>query len=1167
MGADNTDILFQIWDKETNTQYGALDVLSAVDFPVAMTYNIKDIMDIKKSKGSFTKTFKIPATRNNSEVLSTIFVEGTYEAFKIIEGKVAKIYCESQLIMQGGFKIKGVVQDKMVQHYECVVFGENFAWVNALDAQPMCDIDLEIGNHFPNHPIEFHYNRTNIMNGWSLVDGYDISIIDNEGRWFVFPLVNTGKWNYGDKVDYTDLIPAWFIKNLVVQIFAGQGYTLVSDFMDTTWFNKLVTLFPIAEGAWEIDVVTTNDNSFNANIGQTEWKIPVHYRNPTTAAALRFHGAIPFNDLSFVPPNLNNNNQWSSANLQPRSKGHSSPNAEIWDFIGTYGGFDVSSFATKTIAGWYWKYWDVCNGYGNLPPQNPSLCNGGLQPSGSVNWVIAGYEWSCMWEYLSAAPAIDCINPPETFDVVTIADVAVFQAAVVDTYQFTIELETEMDYNYIVNNEPYLYDCPQGTCGTEGGFWGYHNSYGFNDSYSGEEGVGDYYHHRLWLMHEHAADKYTEAIFLDTNAIYNSSCPFNAWGANNASWQLTYNHVVSLSAANFTVNITDLNDRFWFYVEVTSNSSKLEWNDITRRGSCQCKYRINGGTLEGGILTSGSGSLGTDVTTLLPCDTTQLDFVNGLTGLFNLYWQADEVNKTITVEPRDAFFKQRSEAVDWSDKITMDKPQHDKFIYDVLNRDVCFTYENDGADGFVAERNALVGQICELDSYAMDLGELYKDKESKLGTNFFCPTYMFRDGVIGTNQQWSPYIPVIHGEYTLIWTNTDPLAYPDKVEDFGARVLFWAGMTPPNLATGSNTAYKWRWTTSNPSDPPVELTTYPLALTHHDMDEQFMGNIIIGGNQFFPTLPYIDLETANQQPPPVPLIYDTCQGLYTVFWERNIETLIQRPRLKTAYFKLDANDIGQLDLSKLIYLDSAVTDANSYWIINKIADYKPNKNELTKVELYQYIPSLPEKGRPNKKYIKFNTVRGQQTKDYLIGNNRALENNMGKMGVLSNSRFTKTNNPITNPLSRVLNNNGDNENGGYVYNPATQGTGGRITGLDGTQRINTQKNQKGTNVGFNNNVVDGAGQIAIGKELRNLKSNVIYIGKGSGSAKNSNPIQILSGQQNPAIAIDRNGNVLEGGGGCIMAMDASGNYYEVYSLVDTGRFTPNINVRKILKSN
>lgn len=1161
----NGDILFQIWDKETNTQIGHLDVMSSKDFPIALTYNIKDIMDISKSKGSFSKTFKIPATANNSKVLSSIFIEGTYESFQIIEGKIAKIYCEGQLIMQGGFKIKGVTQMKtpLVQSYDCVVFGENFAWVNALDKQPLCDIDLEVGENFPQHSTLFEHTRDNVMDTWQVIDGYDTSSL-GYGLWFTFPIINTGKWNYGDMVDYTDLLPTWFIKNLVVQIFAGQGYTVVSNFMDTDWFKKLVTVFPVAEDAWEIDEVIAADDSWNGTIGQSEWKIPLYYRDPALAATLRFHGALKLNDISFVAPNFNNNTQWTSQNIQPRSAGNPANNAQMWNFHGTFGGFDVSTFGTKTIAGWYWKFWQ--SGIGTLPPYDPSLCNE-LLTNGNINYVIAGYEWDCMWEYLTPAPTINCLVPPNTHAGVTIQDVAVFQPSVADSYTFNIEIETEMEADYIINDEPYFYDCPGwGSSFTEGGFYGYRNGYGFIDSYTGEEAMCDYYLHRLWLMHEHASQKYTEAIFLDQNAVWNSNSTMNGW--NSALWPLQGNHVVTLSAQGVLVDVTDTDDRFWYYVEVVSNTSKLEFHDITRIGSCQCKYRINGGTFGGGLTTSGSsGQTGTNVTTLLPCETTQLDFVNGLTGLFNLYWQCDEINKTISVEPRDQFFKQRSEAINWSDKISVDKKQHDKFIYDVLNRDLCFTYENDGSDGFVAERNILNNQICELDSYVMDLGELYKDKESKLGTNFYCPTYMFRDSVIGNNQQWSPYIPVIHSEYTLIWTNTDPNAYPDKIEDFGARILYWAGETPLNLDTGATSQFIMRFAKDNPAHSPLEKRTYPLALTHHDMDWQFMGSINLQGNTFYPTLPYNDLETTNQEPQPVPLVYDKCQGLYTCFYERNIETLIQRPRLKTAYFKLNIDDIANLDLRKLIYLDTGVTEANSYWIINKIADYKPNKNELTKVELYQYIPALPEKRILSTKYIKFNNVNGQQTKDFLFGNNRLLENNMGRLGVAGNSRFTKVNNPIVNPLSRGLNNNMSHDTGGYTpTDPAAQGEGYKIKGWNKPATILTSKTQKGTNVGFNNNVVFGAGQVAIGKNLRNLKSNVIYIGKGAGSATNSNPIQILSGQKNPALAIDRDGNVLEGGGGVIMAQDASGNYYEVYSEVDSGMWTPNISIRKVLKS-
>ena len=115
-----------------------------------------------------------------------------------------------------------------------------------------------------------------------------------------------------------------------------------------------------------------------------------------------------------------------------------------------------------------------------------------------------------------------------------------------------------------------------------------------------------------------------------------------------------------------------------------------EWNTTlyssgeTIRGLCQMKYRINGsqfgGNLTPEIVVGGSSTLAS----LLPCDTTQLDYVNGLTGLFNLMWQTDEVTKTITVEPRDTFFNKAIFAKDWTNKLDKGKNETNKYIYDKL---------------------------------------------------------------------------------------------------------------------------------------------------------------------------------------------------------------------------------------------------------------------------------------------------------------------------------------------------------------------------------------------------------------------------------------------------------------------------------------------------
>ena len=47
-----------------------------------------------------------------------------------------------------------------------------------------------------------------------------------------------------------------------------------------------------------------------------------------------------------------------------------------------------------------------------------------------------------------------------------------------------------------------------------------------------------------------------------------------------------------------------------------------------------------------------------------------------------------------------------------------------------------------------------------------------------------------------------------------------------------------------------------------------------------------------------------------------------------------------------------------IDLRRLVYIDG------SYWRVNKIIDYSPAKNELTKVEMVQWTEQIP---LPNRK--------------------------------------------------------------------------------------------------------------------------------------------------------------------------------------------------------
>ena len=56
--------------------------------------------------------------------------------------------------------------------------------------------------------------------------------------------------------------------------------------------------------------------------------------------------------------------------------------------------------------------------------------------------------------------------------------------------------------------------------------------------------------------------------------------------------------------------------------------------------------------------------------------------------------------------------------------------------------------------------------------------------------------------------------------------------------------------------------------------------------------------------------------------------------------------------LRTCKINLNANDISGFDYRDLILLN--IDGVSTYWTVNSIKDYKPNKNELTTVELIEW---------------------------------------------------------------------------------------------------------------------------------------------------------------------------------------------------------------------
>jgi len=274
----------------------------------------------------------------------------------------------------------------------------------------------------------------------------------------------------------------------------------------------------------------------------------------------------------------------------------------------------------------------------------------------------------------------------------------------------------------------------------------------------------------------------------------------------------------------------------------------------------------------------------------VPVEIKQSDFVKSILQMYNLYVEQDIDNPyNLVLRHRDEYYDSGAEK-DWSSKLAKDKPQELVFLPDLTKKKLKLTYEQDD-DDFNKIYTQATGEIYGQIEYTFD-NEYVKDVETQ--ALLFSPTPVYP-----TN--FGAYVPAIIGSapntnIRILYDGGEQVCGPFDIVDFGT--------------TGQ-----------------YGLTNYPM-LGHFNNALTPTFDINFGTNDYY----FYE---------PVSL---TANNLYNLYWRRTVNQ-INVGKMLIAYFDLDEVDIQSLKLNDKIYID------NSWWNINKIADYNANNNQLTKVEL------------------------------------------------------------------------------------------------------------------------------------------------------------------------------------------------------------------------
>ena len=960
-GSSNTDKLsiacINNWDGEIdyihvsemsgidwkNSIVGSLDVTDHTDFPLALTFQISDIRDITATTGDYSKTFKIPATKNNNNIFQHIYDPKTTDLpnynddleYILTQKKSAtrempcRILVNDFYSLVGNLRVKGVgAHGKTPDYYDCVYFGNNLGWAKSVSDGYLKDLDW--GSTYEG----LLYNKNKIMATWQYADCDEAT--NASAPAMVYPIVSYGDYNIGGEdntiqlfdtrndhhmrnndnygassyAGYTDggsffgtlpqsdWRPAIFVKTTLEKIFQAQGYSISSDFMNQSMFKKLVWLLPNFKRNNESADALYQKNSFESTLTNGVTSTTNSITNPTTNPVGTTNSAgVPFE----VQISENNIGKFFASTIK-KSEGtlHLTGSSRQEVDLST-SNLTISLEASTSLDA---STNEITIGeYGYYT----------IQLTGIMSRVARAYR----------ATGLSSKDLHETKSAINLEVKTVGQSSwnIIDNSE-----QTHHPTNY-ANGAGVDENKPSGS--------GFKSQYDIKVGSDGSE---------LFL---NKGDKI----------------------------RLTFGAQITDASAPDTLP-------FKLYHFFAAKSSSL--------------FEIR---LESKVVYFGQPY---DLKDVIEPQHKQIDFVKGVAHAFNLKISTDQLNKVVTIEPFNDFYKKYGEALDWTAKLDRSKQINDNFIKNNIKRNVVYKYKSDSKDAQVKHRGLAYFKGVEDEyPYIEELPSEFERGDSIFENPFFAGTYNGRDfdtqGTYSSDPHYSGCLWEVQSSDASS-RNSVPKGF-----DFQPRLLYWNKYSPTLTdAQTASTKFVDVQTWANGTLDLIQGSTFAAANPPPSSSSigapYYLGGVYPQATSIdrfstsSPVLSYGNVWRKNYDP-----ATDTYgspeagKGLYETYYKNMFQMMLLNPRVRTAYIDLKISDIVNLDFRKLVYIDGV------YWRINRVIDYFPNDNKTTKVELVQWLElgvfaaSTPALGTGN----------GGNPNNYGVGIYDYNDNGVGETGTLS----------------------------------------------------------------------------------------------------------------------------------------------------------------------
>lgn len=292
------------------------------------------------------------------------------------------------------------------------------------------------------------------------------------------------------------------------------------------------------------------------------------------------------------------------------------------------------------------------------------------------------------------------------------------------------------------------------------------------------------------------------------------------------------------------------------------------------------------------------------------------DIFNDIVRLFNLYAETDAEIGVVQLETRADFYKNISEAENWSDRLDTNKPIEVTLNSTLYKRYLSFKYAKDGKDAPVEAINE--ANLLDYMSFRHDYGTNFNKGDVKHDLKVFAGTVAaeYWDGALDLND---PQVPPITAR---MWTENGTFS-PPRFTDFKPRIL--------NFVNGTQTN------------------------DQGDLRELRIGDGTTADiyTSFGVAIPY----TTQGVTAPINLSFDGDDGLFNEYYGQMARIIDEGSRMVCHVF-FDENKFNHANFRKPKYFE-APHHVRGYWILEQISAFDPLNPGMYQCVFLKLIPENP----------------------------------------------------------------------------------------------------------------------------------------------------------------------------------------------------------------